>query len=367
MWRHMACAQLKWLHVWYVHMYLIARCSADTYCNHSASSNPSLKSCNVKDIINRLKLCISLPPKIQGDRCVKNIRTSINNTKLPAYQHLHPSLLPADEEKFFEHVDCCSNSRASTCSSQGGGWGAWNALLSYNIVVLIFPNSDHGIVLVSQHTTRRDKQIAMREKSTTIAWPKLHKKISQLKYLMDIYCGYQMIRLFCWGQAPRSCWSYVLATLFRSEHRAFIMSYFHFFPVIERLILSHVYCTPSIDHFCSEHQTPHLFIHVFGPLGSDIHVMSLFCSEHWACQYVSHFRVSFCSQQMISDGTDQDFYKRLLSPNLLIEWLLLIHSVTSAISLQISQSIINFPSSLTSRCTSTFSLWFSSCVKRRKL
>ena len=41
------------------------------------------------------------------------------------------------------------------------------------------------------------------------------------------------------------------------------------FPVF----MCRVQCTPSIDHLCSEHQTPHLFIHVLEPLGSDIHVL----------------------------------------------------------------------------------------------
>ena len=81
-----------------------------------------------------------------------------------------------------------------------------------------------------------------------------------------------------------------------------LRTHLHFAPNIEHLScfisfhsgdraphLYRVHYTPSIDHFCSEYQTPHLFIHVFETLGSYIHVFSLFCSEHRACHLDSHF------------------------------------------------------------------------------
>ncbi len=96
----------------------------------------------------------------------------------------------------------------------------------------------------------------------------------------------------CWGQAHRSCWSYVLTFIsLRTSSTYHVLFPFHSGDGAPHLYRVHY--TPSIDHFYSEHQTPHLFIRIFEPLGSYIYVSSLFCSEHWTCHLVSHFWASF--------------------------------------------------------------------------
>ena len=76
------------------------------------------------------------------------------------------------------------------------------------------------------------------------------------------------------------CWSYVPTTPFCSEHQVLIMSHFHFIPAIERLI-------------------------------SSIHVSRPMYSEYWPL-------VLRASSATFSDGTDQDVYKRLLFPSLVV-------------------------------------------------
>lgn len=61
------------------------------------------------------------------------------------------------------------------------------------------------------------------------------------------------------------------------------------------MFICRVNCTPSIDHFCPEHQKPHLCIHVFEPLGSGIHVSSSFLlrASSAACPFPPALSLSF--------------------------------------------------------------------------